>query len=64
MNYACRSNRSFVSSKPMNQKTSGCLTPQMKERWKYFDTHAVSVSVDPSTNETTVKVVKVDGSRK
>ena len=56
MNYACRSERPFVITKPIKKKT--VLSEQARSIRDYTSTHTVSISVNPDTHEAIAQVME------
>lgn len=54
MNYACRSNRLFVTEKDLPVKTK--LSAEAKSKRDFIRSHKFSVNVNPSTQETRIEV--------
>ena len=56
MNYACVSNRPFVTRKNLSIKKN--LSPEEKDRREFIRSHKFSVVVDPATKKAEVKITK------
>lgn len=56
MNYASRTDKPFITTKAISQKTK--LTPEAKARRSYIRSHSFSVNINPSTREAKVEVTE------
>ena len=56
MNYACVTNRPFVTRKNLSIKKN--LSPEEKDRREFIRSHKFSVVVDPATKKAEVKITK------
>lgn len=54
MNYACRSNRLFVTEKDLPVKTK--LSTEAKSRREFIRSHKFTIDVNPSTQEARIEV--------
>ena len=59
MNYVIPTNQPFVSRKPVAMKKK--MSPEVAARRKFFDTHTISVDVDPNTGNVTVITEEIHG---
>lgn len=56
MNYACISDRSFVTRKDLSSRKG--LSEEVKARREFIRSHKFSVCVDPSTEQAELKITK------
>lgn len=56
MNYACISNKSFVTTKDLSVKKN--LSQEAKSRRAYIRSHKFSLDINPATHQAEVKITK------
>lgn len=56
MNYACISDQPFVTKKDLSVRKP--LSPEAKSIREFYRSHSFAVCVEPSSNETQVKITK------